>query len=112
MSSRSSSRIFFWVGLSTPKQEKFMHGFLAKYPGLTKDWDHGLVMVGVGAAFDFHSGRVRQAPYWIQRSGFEWLFRVLMDPRRLFKRYAVSNSFFLSRIIPQMMGLKKYSMPK
>ena len=103
---------FFWVGLSTPKQEKFMHAFLAKYDRLTQNWDHGMVMVGVGAAFDFHSGRVKQAPYWIQRSGFEWLFRTVMDPKRLFKRYAISNSFFISRIIPQMMKLKKYPMPK
>lgn len=99
---------FFWVGLSTPKQEKFMHGFLSKYPELTKGWTHGLIMVGVGAAFDFHSGKIKQAPRWIQRSGFEWLFRTCMDPKRLFKRYAVSNSYFLWKIFPQMMGLKKY----
>ncbi len=103
---------FFWVGLSTPKQEYFMHDFLAKYPDLTKDWDHGLVMLGVGAAFDFHTGRVRQAPRWIQRSGLEWLFRVFLDPKRLWKRYAYSISYFLWRIFPQMMGLQKYDMPK
>ena len=103
---------FFWVGLSTPKQEKFMHDFLAKYPELTKSWPHGLVMIGVGAAFDFHAGRVKQAPRWIQRSGFEWLFRTLMDPKRLLKRYAFSNSYFVSRILLQMMGLKKYPMPR
>ena len=103
---------FFWVGLSTPKQEKFMHGFLAKYPDLTKDWPHGLIMVGVGAAFDFHSGKIKQAPRWIQRSGFEWLFRICMDPKRLFKRYAISNTYFLSRIFPQMMDIKKYPMPR
>lgn len=103
---------FFWVGLSTPKQETFMHNFLEKYPDLTKDWDHGLIMVGVGAAFDFHSGTIRQAPRWIQRSGFEWLFRVFMDPKRLWKRYAISNSFFLRKIIPQMTGHSKYPMPK
>ncbi len=103
---------FFWVGLSTPKQEKFMHGFLAKFPGLTKNWDHGLIMLGVGAAFDFHSGKIKQAPRWIQRSGFEWLFRVCMDPKRLWKRYLKGNSYFLSHIIPQMMGLKKYRLEK
>ncbi|MGE9266982.1 MAG: WecB/TagA/CpsF family glycosyltransferase [Verrucomicrobiales bacterium] len=103
---------FFWVGLSTPKQEKFMHAFLAKYPHLTKDWDHGLVMLGVGAAFDFHSGKVKQAPRWIQRSGFEWLFRVCMDPKRLWKRYAKSISYFISHIIPQMMGLRDYPLKK
>ncbi|WP_346189306.1 WecB/TagA/CpsF family glycosyltransferase [Rubritalea halochordaticola] len=103
---------FFWVGLSTPKQEKFMHGFLRKFPELTKGWDHGMVMLGVGAAFDFHSGRIKQAPRWIQRSGFEWLFRVCMDPKRLFKRYAVANTYFISKILPQIMGWKKYGMPR
>lgn len=101
---------FFWVGLSTPKQEAFMHGFLEKYPDLTKDWDHGLIMLGVGAAFDFHSGTVKQAPYWIQRSGFEWLYRSIKEPRRLLKRYIKANTFFITRIIPQMMGWKKYSL--
>jgi len=103
---------FVWVGLSTPKQERFMHGFLKKYPNLTRNWDHGLVFLGVGAAFDFHSGIIKQAPRWIQRSGFEWLFRTLMDPRRLLKRYAVSNTIFVSKVIPQMMGLKNYPMPR
>ncbi|MBK1833407.1 WecB/TagA/CpsF family glycosyltransferase [Roseibacillus ishigakijimensis] len=101
---------YFWVGLSTPKQERFMHDFLAKYPDLSADWDHGFVMLGVGAAFDFHSGKVRQAPRWVQRSGFEWLFRVLMDPRRLWKRYLFAISVFLSRIIPQMRGDITYRM--
>lgn len=101
---------FFWVGLSTPKQEKFMHGFLNKYPDLTKGWGHGMVMIGVGAAFDFHSGKVQQAPYWIQRSGFEWLYRITQDPKRLFKRYMISNSFFVSRILPQLLGVKKYDL--
>jgi len=103
---------FLWVGLGTPKQEQFMHGFLKRHPGLTKGWDHGLIMLGVGAAFDFHTGRVKQAPKFIQRSGFEWLFRLCMDPKRLWKRYAVSNSIFLSRIFPQLIGLKKYEMSK
>lgn len=101
---------FFWVGLSTPKQERFMHSFLVKYPDLTKSWPHGLVMLGVGAAFDFHSGRVRQAPYWVQRSGFEWLFRCITDPVRLIPRYLIANLSFLRRIIPQMMGITCYEM--
>jgi exopolysaccharide biosynthesis WecB/TagA/CpsF family protein len=63
-----------WVGLSSPKQEKFM----ARY---WREFDTG-VLIGVGAAFDFHSGRVRQAPRWMQRSGFEWLFRFCLEPRR------------------------------
>ena len=99
---------FFWVGLSTPKQERFMANFLDKYGERFKDWNHGLIMLGVGAAFDFHSGKIDQAPRWIQRSGFEWLFRVCKDPRRLWKRYAVGNSIFISKIIPAMMGITKY----
>lgn len=89
-----------WVGLSTPKQERFMAGYLRKF--------HTTLMVGVGAAFDFHSGRVRQAPRWIQRSGFEWLYRMLVDPRRLARRYLVNNPLFLGRIALQLLRLRKY----
>lgn len=103
---------FVWVGLSTPKQERFMHNFLAKYPDLTKDWDHGLVMLGVGAAFDFHSGKVKQAPYWVQRSGFEWLYRTIREPQRLLLRYVKANSLFVWKIIPQILGWKKYKLKK
>ena len=103
---------FFWVGLSTPKQERFMAAFLEKYGDRFQGWDHGLIMLGVGAAFDFHSGKIDQAPRWIQRSGFEWLFRVCKDPKRLWKRYAIGNSLFISKIIPAMMGLKKYELKK
>ncbi len=99
---------FFWVGLSTPKQERFMSGFLARYPELTDGWKHGLVMFGVGAAFDFHAGLLRQAPSWLQRCGLEWLFRLVMEPRRLWKRYFVNNTAFIRAIIPQMMELKHY----
>lgn len=99
---------FFWVGLSTPKQERFMAAFLDKYRKHFESWPHGLIMIGVGAAFDFHTGRVDQAPYWIQRSGFEWLYRVCKDPKRLWKRYAIGNSRFIAKILPAMMGLKKY----
>lgn len=97
---------FFWVGLSTPKQEYFMHNFLKKYKDLTKDWGHGMVMLGVGAAFDFHSGKIKQAPYLIQRSGFEWLYRITQDPKRLLKRYAVSNSVFIYKLCLQIAGKK------
>ncbi len=89
-----------WVGLGTPKQERFM---AAHWPSL----DAG-VLVGVGAAFDFHSGRVRQAPRWIQRSGFEWLFRLGTEPRRLGPRYLKTNPLFALRVLAQLGGLKKY----
>jgi N-acetylglucosaminyldiphosphoundecaprenol N-acetyl-beta-D-mannosaminyltransferase len=68
-----------WVGLSTPKQELWLHMHMKKIGSG--------VGIGVGAAFDLLSGTTRQAPRWIQRSGFEWLFRMAMEPRRLCKRY-------------------------
>ncbi len=89
-----------WIGLSTPKQERFMAEYLAKLDTT--------VMLGVGAAFDFHSGRVRQAPRWIQRSGFEWLYRLCSDPRRLARRYLVNNPLFAWRIAGQLLGLRQY----
>lgn len=91
---------FFWVGLSTPKQEKFMARCHQKM-------DTGL-MLGVGAAFDFFAGNVRQAPRWMQRSGLEWLFRLAMEPRRLASRYFRNNPLFLGRALLQATGLKKY----
>ena len=65
------------------------------------------LMFGVGAAFDFHAGRVRQAPRWIQRSGFEWLYRMCCEPRRLARRYLVNNPLFLWRIAGQLLGIRR-----
>jgi len=93
----------FWVGLSTPKQERFMAAYLPKLD--TK------LMIGVGAAFDFHTGRVKQAPRWIQRSGFEWAYRISQDPKRLWKRYARNNPLFVLRVFLQKTGLRRYSLP-
>jgi len=89
-----------WVGLGTPKQERFM---AAHWRAL----DAGL-LIGVGAAFDFHSGRVRQAPRWMQRSGFEWLFRLATEPRRLGPRYLKTNPLFVLRVLAQRLGLRRY----
>ena len=58
------------------------------------------VLVGVGAAFDFHAGTVRQAPAWLQRMGMEWAFRLAMEPRRLWRRYAKYNPLFVARLRP------------
>jgi N-acetylglucosaminyldiphosphoundecaprenol N-acetyl-beta-D-mannosaminyltransferase len=69
-----------WVGLSTPKQERFMVSHIDKME--TK------LMIGVGAAFDFHAGLLRQAPRAFQNAGLEWLYRVIMEPKRLWSRYA------------------------
>ena len=87
-----------WVGLSTPKQERFMAAYLSKLDTT--------VMCGVGAAFDFHSKVVKQAPRWIQRSGFEWLYRTFQEPRRLFFRYLRNNTRFLWRYALSCVGLE------
>jgi len=89
-----------WVGLSTPKQEKFMAEYLPKLDVT--------LMIGVGAAFDFHSGRVRQAPRWMQRSGLEWFYRLCCEPRRLAKRYFRNNPLFVVKFFSQLVGLRKY----
>jgi N-acetylglucosaminyldiphosphoundecaprenol N-acetyl-beta-D-mannosaminyltransferase len=90
-----------WIGLSTPKQEKFMAQYLQRLDVT--------LMVGVGAAFDIHAGRLRQAPVWMQRSGLEWFFRLCCEPRRLWKRYLKNNPLFLMRLFCQWTGLKRYS---
>lgn len=89
-----------WVGLSTPKQEKFMAAHATTL-------DCGL-LIGVGAAFDFLSGRVPQAPRWMQRSGLEWLHRLGTEPRRLWKRYLLHNPMFVIRTFAQLSDLRKY----
>jgi N-acetylglucosaminyldiphosphoundecaprenol N-acetyl-beta-D-mannosaminyltransferase len=97
---RAARPDILWVGLSTPKQEKFMAEFLPKLDAT--------LMIGVGAAFDFHSGRVKQAPRWMQRSGLEWFYRLCQEPRRLSKRYLKNNPLFALKIAGQLCGLKKY----
>jgi N-acetylglucosaminyldiphosphoundecaprenol N-acetyl-beta-D-mannosaminyltransferase len=92
-----------WVGLSTPKQERFM----AQH---WRELDAG-VLIGVGAAFDFHSGRVRQAPRWIQRSGLEWLFRFCAEPRRLASRYLKTTPLFALHVLAQRTRLRNYDLP-
>ncbi len=97
---RSVAPDFVWIGLSTPKQEALMAALLPRL-------DRG-ILLGVGAAFDLLSGRVRQAPHWVQRSGLEWLWRLMMEPRRLAPRYLRNNPLFLLRAFAQITGLKKY----
>lgn len=89
-----------WVGLSTPKQERWMATFR---PLLTAP-----ILVGIGAAFDFHSGGKPQAPFWIQRSGFEWLFRLATEPRRLWPRYRKVVPAFLWYLALQRLGLRRF----
>jgi N-acetylglucosaminyldiphosphoundecaprenol N-acetyl-beta-D-mannosaminyltransferase len=84
---RSADADIIFVGISTPKQEKWMYTHRDFFPGAT--------MIGVGAAFDFHAGRTRQAPAWMQRNGLEWLFRLAVEPARLWKRYLLITPRFL-----------------
>jgi N-acetylglucosaminyldiphosphoundecaprenol N-acetyl-beta-D-mannosaminyltransferase len=84
-----------WVGLGCPKQERWMAEHSSRIRG---------VMFGVGAAFDFHCGMLRQAPSWTQRMGLEWAFRLACEPRRLFKRYATTNPLFVLLLTKQWLG--------
>jgi len=87
-----------WIGLSTPKQERFMSHYSSNL-GVP-------LMVGVGAAFDINSGRTKDAPGWMKQSGLQWLHRLLQEPRRLAKRYLINNPKFLVLITLQFFGKK------
>jgi N-acetylglucosaminyldiphosphoundecaprenol N-acetyl-beta-D-mannosaminyltransferase len=69
------------------------------------------VLIGVGAAFDFHAGVKRQAPRWMQQSGLEWLFRLMTEPRRLWRRYLLNNSCFLWLVLLQALGKVSHRQP-
>ncbi|MES9970983.1 MAG: WecB/TagA/CpsF family glycosyltransferase [Candidatus Thiodiazotropha sp.] len=76
-----------WVGLGAPKQELWMHDNSKKLPGV--------IFMGVGAAFDFSAGNIARAPKWIQNCGLEWLHRLAQEPRRLWRRYLITNTLFV-----------------
>ena len=89
-----------WVGLGTPKQDKWMADHVGRI--------EAPILIGVGAAFDFHSGCKQQAPLWMQRNGLEWLFRLGTEPGRLSKRYLVNNPLFMLHMTCQLLGLRRY----
>jgi N-acetylglucosaminyldiphosphoundecaprenol N-acetyl-beta-D-mannosaminyltransferase len=91
-----------WIGMSSPKQDRWMARMRSRLDAP--------VLVAVGAAFDFHSGTVRQAPRWMQRSGLEWAYRLGTDPHRLWRRYLVDNPWFLWELGLQRTGLKKFEL--
>jgi N-acetylglucosaminyldiphosphoundecaprenol N-acetyl-beta-D-mannosaminyltransferase len=95
---KSGARLLF-IGLNTPKQDYWM----AAHRGRVQ-----AVMVGVGAAFDFLAGSKPQAPRWMMRIGLEWLFRLMTEPRRLWKRYLKHNPRFIIYFVMQLLGLKRY----
>jgi N-acetylglucosaminyldiphosphoundecaprenol N-acetyl-beta-D-mannosaminyltransferase len=84
---RASQAHVVWIGLGAPKQELFAVDLHAAIPSI--------VVLPVGAAFDFHAGRIRRAPKWMRRFGLEWLFRLAMEPRRLAGRYIATNASFV-----------------
>jgi len=98
---RAAAPDVLWVGLSTPKQERWMSAHVGRLPVP--------VLVGVGAAFDFATGRVRQAPQWMREHGLEWLFRLLAEPRRLWRRYVLLGSRFVWSVSLEMLGVRKYT---
>lgn len=84
-----------WVSLGCPKQEKWMAAHRGRI---------NAVMVGVGAAFDYHAGTMARAPLWMQHSGLEWLHRLASEPRRLWRRYLVTNTLFIVGAARQLLG--------
>ena len=88
-----------WVGLGTPKQDKFMRRYL---PLLDTQ-----LMLGVGAAFDFHTGRIQDCPPWVKRAGLHWVHRLMQDPKRLWRRYLCDNPVFLWRMALQLAGVAR-----
>jgi len=89
-----------WVGLGEPKQDRWMHEHKARL--------RVPVLVGVGAAFDMLSGKKRQAPRWMRERGLEWLFRLLQEPRRLWRRYLVYGSQFIIYLLLESLRLKNF----
>ncbi len=89
-----------WVGLGMPKQERFMAEHLGRVSAP--------LMIGVGAAFDFHAGLKPQAPLWMQHSGLEWLFRLASEPRRLWRRYLINNPLFVLHVLLERAGLRRH----
>jgi N-acetylglucosaminyldiphosphoundecaprenol N-acetyl-beta-D-mannosaminyltransferase len=89
-----------WIGLSTPKQERWMFNFRSRLAVP--------LMVGVGAAFDIHTGRVKQAPAWMQEHGLEWFFRFTQEPRRLWRRYFLYGPKFAYYVMLELLHLRSF----
>lgn len=90
-----------WVGLGAPKQERFMAQWFDRF--------QAPLMVGVGAAFDYHTGALRDSPHWVKRAGLQWLHRLIQEPRRLWRRYLRTNPAFLWHMGLQLTGLRRSS---
>ncbi len=98
----SSKPDIFWVGLSTPKQERFMSEYVHRLDVK--------LMAGVGAAFDIHVGATRDSPAWVKSAGLQWLHRLCQEPRRLWKRYLINNPAFLWNLGLQLTHMKRFDL--
>jgi N-acetylglucosaminyldiphosphoundecaprenol N-acetyl-beta-D-mannosaminyltransferase len=98
----TSQADILWCGLSTPKQERFMSAYSGRLPVK--------LMVGVGAAFDLLSGNLAEAPDWMKRSGLQWLYRLIKEPKRLWRRYLLNNPRFIWLSFLQLSRLRRFSM--
>ncbi len=92
---RASKADFVWIGLGAPKQEQWM----------AEAWQHlkPSILLGVGAAFDFHAGTVQRAPAALRHAGLEWSYRLIMEPRRLWRRYLATNTLFIGYVIRDLL---------
>lgn len=95
---RQSRAGVVFIGLGCPLQERFAHDHRDKILG---------AQICVGAAFDFHAGNKKMAPVWMQKYSLEWLYRLLQEPRRLFKRYLITNTAFVLKLAPYLLHLRK-----
>lgn len=87
-----------WIGLGAPKQEKWMYNHQGQIKGL---------MIGVGAGFDFHAGNIKRAPKWMQKCALEWLYRLIQNPKKLFKRYMTTNFKFMKLVKQENKDVKR-----
>ena len=95
---KASGARIMWVGLGCPKQEQWMLDHVGRFPGT--------VLIGIGAAFDFQSKRVKRAPLWMQKTGLEWLHRLLSEPSRLWRRYLVIAPQFVAASLAETARLR------
>ncbi len=96
----NSAPDFIWVALGAPKQEKWIY---ENYSKLNKG-----VMIGIGAGFDYFAGNLKHAPHWMKNFSLEWLYRLIQEPKRLWKRYLITNSLFLWYIALDFLRLRKF----
>ena len=97
---KQSNADVIWVALGAPKQERWIYDNYQKL-------NHG-IMIGIGAGFDYLAGKTKHAPQWMKKFALEWVYRLIQEPRRLWKRYFVTNTLFILFVALELLGLKKW----